>query len=352
MLLDGNAVMSLDLDLHVKGPSPWTVTGQASFHVLFCGFSVPIAITVGPQPPPATAVPVDLTGPLTTALTDPGSWQTSPPAGQGVVRVRALSAAQPAVHPLGSLTVRQRAVPLQQRVERYGPDLLTAPCQYQVTGATLGNQALPAEDINGVTDFFAPAQFLTMTDAQKLSAPSFEAMSSGVTLGSTVLTVAQTVGAGGGSTVTATSATASWDMLLLDSPDPAQAPAPAAASAPAPSPASAPAAPVTLPATLLAGQLSGAAAAVNGPNGRGAAVYASGAGANGITVQQPTYAVTGMNLQGAPPQDLAPVRLGQGGPDLFRMPTAAEAASAGLSASAGQAWQVVYHSEVAGTWVS
>ena len=55
VLLDGNAIMSLDLDLHVKGPQPWTVTGRASFHVLFCSFTVPIAITVGPQPQPATA---------------------------------------------------------------------------------------------------------------------------------------------------------------------------------------------------------------------------------------------------------------------------------------------------------
>jgi hypothetical protein len=352
VLLDGNAIMSLDLDLHLKGPQPWTITGQASFHVLFCGFSVPIAITVGPQPPPAPAVTVDLTGNLTTALADPRSWQTSPPAGKGVVKVRGLDAAHPAVHPLGSLTVRQRAVPLQQRVDRYGPDLLQVPCQYQVTGAALSGQALPAEDVTGVTDFFAPAQFITMTDAQKLSAPSFEAMGSGVTLGSTTLAVAQSPGAGGTSTVTATSTSAQWDMLVLDSPDPTPAPAPVPVQPATPAPATAATPPpVTLPATLLAAQLSGAAAAVNGPAGRGSAAYA--AVANGITMQQPTYAVTGMDLSHAPARDLAPVRLGPApGLNLFRMPTAAAAAAAGLSSTAMRQWQVVYHSEVAGTWAT
>jgi hypothetical protein len=361
VLLDGDAIMSLDLDLHLKGPRPWTVTGRASFHVLFCGFSVPIAITVGPQPPPAPAVLVDLTGNLTTALADPRSWQISPPPGQGVVRVRELGAARPAVHPLGSLTVRQHAVPLQQRVDRSGADLLQAPCQYQVSGAALAGQALPAADVTAVTDFFAPAQFITMTDAKKLSAPSFEAMDSGVTLGSTAVTVAQTPGAGGTSTVTATSATAQWDMLVLDSPDPAQAQAPAPAPAPAlaANPDPAPAGPVTLPAALLAAQLSGAASAVNGPGGRGSAAYAGQANTSGITIQQPTYAVTGMNLAYPSVADGAPAGLAADrpglvpdGPGLFRIPTAAAAGSAGLSGAAGQQWQVVYHSEVAGTWAT
>jgi len=349
VLLDGNAIMSLDLDLHVKGPGPWQVTGQASFHVLFCGFSVPIAITVGSSPPPATATPVDLTGNLAAALADPRSWQTSPPAGQGVVRVREHDAARPAVHPLGSLTVRQRAVPLQQRVERYGPDLLPAPCRYQVSGAILAGRVLTAGEVTAVTDFFAPAQFITMTDAQKLSAPSFEAMGSGVTLGPATLTVAQTQGTGGTATVTATSATAQWDMLVLDSPDPTSAPAPS----PAPALAAAPdPPPVTLPAALLAAQLSGAAAAVNGPGGRGSAAYAGQANANGITMQQPTYAVTGMDLSHAAMPDLVLARLGPGDLNMFRIPTAAAAATAGLPGAAGQQWQVVYHSEVAGTWAT
>jgi len=235
---------------------------------------------------------------------------------------------------------------LQQRVERYGPDLLQAPCQYQVAGAALAGQALTAADITAVTDFFAPAQFITMTDAQKLSAPSFESMRSGVTLGPAALTLAQTPASGGASTVTVTSAAAPWDMLVLDSPDPAQAPAPALAPAPAP------AGPVTLPASLLATQLAGAAAAVYGPGGRGSAAYAGQASANGITMQQPTYAVTGMDLSYAPVADRVPAGLAADGPGLFRMPTAAAAASAGLSGAAGQQWQVVYHSEVAGTWAT
>jgi len=166
VLLGGSPVLSLSLDLHVTGPTPWAVTGSASFQVLCCSFTVPISITAGPQPPPQPPQTVDLDDNLTTALADSRSWQTGPPAGHGVVTVRGQNAASSAVHPLGTLTVRQHAVPLELHIERYGPDLLDAACSYQITAATIGGLAAQAAD---VTDFFAPAQFQTMTDAQKAS---------------------------------------------------------------------------------------------------------------------------------------------------------------------------------------
>jgi len=340
VLLNGNAIMTLDLDLHLTGPRPWVVTGEASFHVLFCSFSVPVAITVGPQPPPASPVTVDLDGNLTAALAAPGSWQTGPPPGQGLVKVRAQDKAHPAVHPLGSLTVRQHAVPLGQRVERYGPDLLDAACRYEVTGAQLGGR--PAQR-TGVKDFFAPAQFLTMTDADKLSAPSFEQMIAGATLGSTALTVAAMPGSTQGTTVVVdTPSTKTWNMLILDSPNPVTTTGVTAADRAATSaaPVLSSSQQVTLPGTMLAAQLPGAAAAVNGTSGRGQALYTRPGMGNGITVQQPVYAIAGMNL--APP-------LGTARTDQLRIPTAAAAPSTIDAGQRGQDWQVVYASEMAGS---
>lgn len=334
VLLGGSPVLSVGLDLHVSGPEPWVVTGSASFQIFLCSFTVPIAITVGPQPPPQPPQTVDLDGNLTTALGKLQSWQTGPPAGRGVVTVRGQNGASTAVHPLATLTVRQSAVPLEQRIERYGPDLLDQPCTYQITAATVqvtggvaGGTAPPATD---VTDFFAPAQFLTMTDAQKLSAPSFEPMAAGLTLGSAALTLPQR---GTAATVVDTHCPLTWDMVLADSPDPTTA---AASAVPA---AAAPASPVTLPDALLAAQLPGAAAAVNGALGRGQARYA--APGSGIAVKPPTYAVVGMGLT-------AP-----GATPVLTMEVPSAAAAAGslpAGAAAGQAGQVVYTSEVPGSW--
>jgi hypothetical protein len=342
VLLGGSPVLSLSLDLNVTGPEPWTVTGSASFQVLFCSFTVPISITAGPQAGPAAPPPaVDLDGNLTTALGDPHSWQTGPPTGRTLVTVCSQNGASPAVHPLGSLTVRQNAVPLEQRLECYGAELLDAPCTYQVTGATLGEAPVPATD---VTDFFAPAQFLTMTDAQKLSAPSFELMTAGTTLGSTALSLAATPGASGAApTVVDTRPSQTWDVLLLDSPDPSPAPAVASAAVGPARLATAavapPASTTALPPALLAAQLSGAAAAVNGPGGQGQAAYAGPV--SGIVVEQPSYAVVGMNL----------AALGPAGAISMRIPTVVAAVSSQIgstSGTIGQDWQVVYTSEVPG----
>lgn len=331
VLLDGNAIMTLNLDLHVTGPNPWTATGSAHFHALFCDVTIPISIPAGPQPPPQQPQTVNLDGNLTAALADLHSWQTGPPAGRGVVTVRGQDAAHPAVHPLGSLTVRQHAVPLGQRIVRYGPDLVDA-CQYDITGATLGGLDAPTA---AVTDSFAPAQFLQMDDAAKLSSPSFEPMTAGVTLGSPLLTLPAAPGSAKGSmTVVDTRSTSDWNMLTLDSPDPSGAPA---ATAPVPPAMVAAPGTVALPDTLLQSQLPGAAAAVNGPGGHGAARY-SGAGGSGIALKEPSYAVVGMNLAG----------IGADPGRRMLIPTTAAAPSRAPAGVSGMDWQVVYTSEMAG----
>ena len=237
-------------------------------------------------------------------------------------------AAAAAVHPLGSLTVRQHAVPLGQRIERYGPDLLDAACRYDITGTGLGGQATPG---TAVTDFFAPAQFLTMTDADKLSAPSFEMMTAGTTIGAAALTVPPTPGtAQAPATVIDTVSAATWDTLTLDSPDPAQPP-PAS-----PPPPAVPAAGTTsVPAQLLAAQLSGAAAALAVPAGQDQAIYARPG--IGIAVQAPGYAITGLNL--AAPATTTAI-------SSWHLLSLTAGLTTAAQAGYQQNWQVIYTSEV------
>jgi hypothetical protein len=328
ILVNSNPILTLNLDLHVTGPDPWTATGSASFGFLWFSITVPISITAGPSAPPQPAQTVDLDGNLLTALADPGSWATGPPSGGGPVRVGSQASAGSAVYPAGSLTVRQAAVPLGQRIERYGPDLLDAPCRYDITGTGLG-----AQPGNGtpVTDFFAPAQFLTLDDADKLSAPSFEMMTAGTTIGGSGLTLPATPGSGQvPATVVDTVSTVNWDTLTLDSPDPAPA---APGSPPAgPPPVTATPGSTSVPDPLLTAQLGGAAAALAGPAGQPQKIYASPG--IGITVQPPEYVITGLDL--AAPTTAADWYL--------------TSVTAGLTTAAQAGyqhnWQVVYVSEV------
>ena len=79
ILVNGSPVLTMGVDLHVTGPDPWTVTGQASFGFLWFTITVPISITAGPAPLPQPAQTADLDGNLLTALADPRSWAASRP---------------------------------------------------------------------------------------------------------------------------------------------------------------------------------------------------------------------------------------------------------------------------------
>ena len=83
------------------------------------------------------------------------------------------------LHPLGQLTVSQSVVPLDMDISRFGDAAPAGARRFTIRTASPGWQTLQA-----VREFFAPAQFFEMSDAEKLSRPSFESMPAGVSLGS------------------------------------------------------------------------------------------------------------------------------------------------------------------------
>ena len=84
-----------------------------------------------------------------------------------------------AAHPLGTITFQQSAVPFGQHLDRYGPDVLDAPCQYSFGATTVGGAAVTPTSVQAP---FAPAQFETLTDSEKLTAPGFTPMVAGAVL--------------------------------------------------------------------------------------------------------------------------------------------------------------------------
>jgi hypothetical protein len=87
-----------------------------------------------------------------------------------------------AFDPGAGVTFRQGAVPLHRLLTRFGEaEPLGGPTTFAVhTVEVAGNGA----DWTPATDRFAPAQFEQLSDADKLSRPSFEKMDAGVTVAS------------------------------------------------------------------------------------------------------------------------------------------------------------------------
>src|SRR5262249_3036849 len=84
------------------------------------------------------------------------------------------------IHPFATLVVRQRAVPLDYDVTQIGNIPLAAPLRVAVVSVTVGGA--PAARAT-VTDVFAPGQFTQLPADERLRAPSFEALASGVRIG-------------------------------------------------------------------------------------------------------------------------------------------------------------------------
>ena len=183
IVLWGSPLMALDITAHLTGPGPWQMQGQVHFSVLFLSFTVSVSGTFGAAIAGGAPAHADILTPLSAAVTDTANWTMSVPAAAAGLVLRA-GVTGTALHPLGGLELHQRIVPLEQRVDRYGPEPLPAAAQFSVTAGARSSASNP------VTDLFAPAQYITMSDTRKLTTPSFQSLTSGLQIMSPATVVA------------------------------------------------------------------------------------------------------------------------------------------------------------------
>ena len=178
---------SVHLDGTLTGTTPWHVSGEACLSCWLFDLCVPFSAPFGSDAPvelPPTAI-WPLVQPV---LQDPASWAADLSDGASSVvttapPVDATTTAASAAHvePSAALTVRQKIVPLDRTVTRFAQGTPTDVTQLTVTRATIGTGAV---SYTPVTDWFAPAQFEDLSDADRLSRDGFELMDAGVSLGS------------------------------------------------------------------------------------------------------------------------------------------------------------------------
>ena len=165
----------------LAGPRPLHLKGKATFEILWWDVTVRVDTTlVKGEKPPAPA-PIDVLPRLKEALRHPENWTTRIPVGQRALvtlNVRP-GTADSLLHPLGTLQVKENVVPLNVDISRFGQVAPAGERRFAITGVTVGEEQ---QTPKAVRDFFAPAQFLELTDAEKLSRPSFEPMDAGVTV--------------------------------------------------------------------------------------------------------------------------------------------------------------------------
>lgn len=173
-------LMGIDIEVHLTGPAPWVLWGRAKFKLFIISFSIPVRVTFGRAEEVPALERQDVWPVLREGLGDAGNWSAQlPPDSSRLVVLRAGDGdgdAEPLAHPLGTLTVSQSRVPLEQTLGLFGAVPPKGHDRFAIESAA--GLAIVGKS----TQHFAPAQFRRMSDAEKLASPSFERMVSGARL--------------------------------------------------------------------------------------------------------------------------------------------------------------------------
>ena len=164
------------------GPEPKRLKGEVSIDLFLFSVSKSYDFISGDDRPPQQLPQIDPLPELVAALKDPRNWETQLPGRNNMlVSLRSQPAAdQVLVHPLGELSVRQQVIPLGVHIDRFGGGVPSGERTFTLSNFTLGGD--PVDDPQPVTEFFAPADFLELSDDEKLARPSFEPMPAGISL--------------------------------------------------------------------------------------------------------------------------------------------------------------------------
>lgn len=173
VMLGGSELMGIHLKGSLTGPTPWRIKGTASFKVLFVKVKVRVSKRFGDDKkkilPPRPILPA-----LLEVLRDVRNWQADlPQSAELQVSFREIPEEELVLHPAGILSISQNRLPLNFRLQKLGNERTS---DYTSFSFRIDQYS----DADQLKDFFAPAEYLTLSDSERLSRKSFERMQSGL----------------------------------------------------------------------------------------------------------------------------------------------------------------------------
>ena len=175
----GVGLFSVRMRGSLEGPTPWHVEGTGSISLLFFDIDVDFSHTWGNEEdttlPPISVMPL-----LVAEYEKLENWLAVLPAGnQLLVSLRSADEGSEefVLHPVGSLKISQRAVPLDITIAKVGNQKPDDANRFDITVTTSG-----IEERGTVNESFAVGQYLDKSDSELLNAKSFEPMKGGVEL--------------------------------------------------------------------------------------------------------------------------------------------------------------------------
>ncbi|APW36747.1 hypothetical protein RD110_05700 [Rhodoferax koreense] len=171
----------------LAGPGRWRIAGRGVVELpLLPDVDIHIDEAWGTdRNTPVVTIP--LAEKLAAEIGAAGNWSAQlPQGGEACVTVAKIEGvAGLLAHPLGTLVFQQKLVPLELRLAKVSGSRIAGANEYFGPALVLsqGAEAEPAgQEVQPRQDFFAAAQFLEMSEADRLAKPSFEAFDAGYAL--------------------------------------------------------------------------------------------------------------------------------------------------------------------------
>jgi len=170
-----DVIAGIEVFCELSGPTPWHAVGHASLKILFFKIRVGFDVTWGddaPALPPATE---DVLSLVVAAVRDDRNWVADMPANASqTVTLRSIAAPADTImlHPFGVLSVSQKVAPLGLAIDRFGNKQPAGDRTFAMTWGGGASEELREE--------FAIANFVTLSDSEKIARKSFEKLKSGL----------------------------------------------------------------------------------------------------------------------------------------------------------------------------
>jgi len=179
-------ILSALLDLHVEGPKPWYLEGEVEFRFLGINYSIDFKETIGEEQQVKQVASIDAWTKLKDALEHKSNWQAiQPPANSQLVSLKdeGKEASALMVHPFGTLAFKQSVLPFDFELEKFGNGKPKDYKKYKISSVedAASNTYATADEL----EFFAPAEYIKMSDDDKLGRDSFQQFKGGARLSGT-----------------------------------------------------------------------------------------------------------------------------------------------------------------------
>lgn len=179
---NGATLFLARLEASLTGPEPWRISGFVEVQIVV-PLRIPFDHTLGEpasETPPAGIGLIELQQKLTAEIARAENWAALPVGeDEAIVSMRRVEAMPGTmlVHPLGGVGFRQRLLPLEKSLRRFGAATVSAPGGFSIEGLVLAGSAIAT---HAVFDDFAPGEFESLSDDEKLTRPAFETLAAGI----------------------------------------------------------------------------------------------------------------------------------------------------------------------------